>query len=121
MEAREVCIPNIGPRERRRRLVGGVGLFALGAIAAALLLTFGAGRAWRTLLFLPLWGGALGLLQVREKTCVALAARGLQNMDGGDEAIDDPLVLAQMRRQARRVHTRAALLAVIVTAAIVAV
>jgi hypothetical protein len=121
MEARDVCIPNIGPRERRRRLIGGVGLFVLGAMAAALLIGFGAGRAWRIAVFLPLWGGALGLLQVREKTCVALAARGVQNMDGGDEAITDPSVLAQMRRQARRVHTRAALLAVAVTAGIVAI
>jgi hypothetical protein len=121
MEARQACIPNIGPRERRRRLVGGVGLSALGAIAAALLLGFGAARGWRIVLFLPLWAGALGLLQVRERTCVALAARGVQNMDGGDETIEDPLVLAQVRRQARRVHTRAALLAAAVTAAILAV
>jgi hypothetical protein len=121
MKAREVCIPNIGPRERRRRLIGGAGLLALGAIAAALLLGFGVQRAWRILVLLPVWGGALGLLQAREKTCIALAARGVRNMDGGDETIDDPLVLAQMRRQARRVYTRAALLAVVVTAAIVAV
>jgi hypothetical protein len=121
MEAREVCIPNIGPRERRRRLIGGGCLLALGAIAAALLLGFDARRAWRIVVLVPVWGGALGLLQVREKTCVALAARGVQNMDDGEETIDDPLVLAQMRRQARKVHTRAALLAVVVTAAIVAV
>jgi hypothetical protein len=117
---RRGCIPNIGPRQRRRRLIGGAGLLALGAIAAALLLGFGAQRAWRILVLLPVWGGALGLLQVREKTCVALAARGVRNMDGGDETIDDPVVLAQMRRQARRVHTRAALLAVVVTAVVVA-
>lgn len=42
-------------------------------------------------------------------------------MDGGDEAIDDPLVLAQVRRQARKVQTRAALLAVVVTAALAAI
>jgi hypothetical protein len=93
----------------------------LGAIAAALLLGFGARRAWRIVVFLPMWAGALGLLQVREKTCVALAARGVQNMDGGDETVNDPSVLAQVRRQARKVHTRAALLAVVVTAAIVAI
>jgi hypothetical protein len=121
MEAREVCIPNIGPRERRRRLIGGAGMLALGAIAAALLLGFDAQRAWRIVVLLPVWGGALGLLQFGERTCVALAAHGMQNMDGGDEAIDDPLVLAQVRRQARKVHIRAALLAVVVTAAVVAI
>jgi hypothetical protein len=120
MEA-DVCIPNIGPRERRRRLVGGAGMSALGVMAAALLLGFGAARGWRIVVFLPLWGGALGFLQVREQTCVALAARGVQNMDGGDEAIADPLVLAQVRRQARKVHARAALLAAAITAAILAV
>jgi hypothetical protein len=121
MEAGEVCIPNIGPRERRRRLIGGAAMLALGGIAAAVLLGFGTERAWRVVVFLPIWGGALGLIQVREKTCVALAARGEQNMDRGDETIDDPVVLAQMRRQASKVHIRAALLAVVVTAAIVAV
>ncbi len=121
MEARDVCIPNIGPRERRRRLIGGIGMFALGAIATALLLGFGAQRAWRIVVILPIWAGAVGVFQVREKTCVALAKRGVQNMDGGDQAIDDPAVLAQMRRQARKVHTRAALLAVVVTALVLAI
>jgi hypothetical protein len=121
IEARDLCIPNIGPRERRRRLIGGAVSLALGVIAAALLLGFGAQRAWRIVVFLPVWAGALGLFQAKERTCVALAARAVQNMDGGDEAINDPLVLAQMRRQARRVHTRTIVLAVLVTAAILAV
>jgi hypothetical protein len=121
MEAGDVCIPNIGPRERRRRLIGGVGVFAFGAIAAALLIAFGVQRAWRIALFVPMWGGALGLLQVKEKTCVALVARREQNLDGGNEAVDDPEVLAQMKRQARKVHVRAVLLALAITTAILAV
>jgi len=62
------CVSNIGPRERRRRVV--VALIALGlsaALAAMLLLT-GAPRAWRGVLFFPLWFAAIGLLQAREHT-----------------------------------------------------
>lgn len=58
MEAPDVYIPNIGPRERRRRLIGGAGMLALGAIAAALLLRFGAQRAWRIVVLLAVRGGA---------------------------------------------------------------
>ncbi len=63
-----VCIPNIGPNERRRRLrVGMVGMLA-GAALLAVLLALGIPRWWRMLVFLPFWVGALGILQHRGKT-----------------------------------------------------
>ena len=111
----DACIPNIGPRERRRRLVGGVGLLTLAAVVAGCLLWFDAPRLWRVLVFVPAWAGALGVCQVRAKTCVALAARGLRNMDTGDEAITDPRELELVRTQSRKVHVRAVLLAALVT------
>jgi hypothetical protein len=114
-----VCVPNIGRRERQRRLVGGIVMLAVAAGLAGGLMLFGAPRWWRLLVLLPAWGGALGLFQVRAKTCVALAARGLRNMDAGDEAIANPRELDQVRAQSRQVHVRAALSALALTALIV--
>jgi hypothetical protein len=110
------CIPNIGPRERRRRLVGGIALLLVAACVGASLVWFGAPRPWRLLVFLPAWAGALGVFQVTAKTCVALAARGLRNMDEGDAEITDPSELEQVRAQSRQVHIRAALSAAVIAA-----
>ena len=63
-----VCIANIGPRQRLRRLAtGAVGALA-GATLLAVLLAVEAPRAARLLVALPFWAGALGILQHREKT-----------------------------------------------------
>jgi hypothetical protein len=106
---------NIGPRERRRRRVGGFVFLLVAACVAGCLILFDAPRGWRLLVFLPAWGAAIGFFQVSARTCVALAARGLKNMDKGDEPITDPRELSQVRAQSRGVHIRAALTAVVVT------
>ena len=115
-----ICIPNIGPRQRRRRLIVGAVMLAAAAVIAAGLVAFGARRALRIVVFLPLIAGLIGLLQVRAKTCVALAARGLRNMDGGDEAIADPGERLAVKAQARRVNVQAVLIAAGITAVLVA-
>jgi hypothetical protein len=62
----EPCVPNIGPRERARRLT--FGLLAL-AGAAVLALLLGRSAVWlRALVFLPLLGAAYGVFQYLEKT-----------------------------------------------------
>lgn len=63
-----VCIANIGPRERRKRLGFGLVLLGIGVVGAFILVVADVGRAWRMALFLPFWAGALGVLQAREKT-----------------------------------------------------
>jgi hypothetical protein len=47
---------------------------------------------------------------------VSLASRGQRDMDTGPEAITDAGELAQVRRQARNVHVRSLLLAVMIAA-----
>jgi hypothetical protein len=111
-----ICIPNIGPRERRRRLVGGFVFLLITACVGGGLILFNAPRPWRLLVFLPAWASALGFFQASAKTCVALAARGLKNMDAGDEPITDPTELKRVRAQSRAVHVRAALTAAVVAA-----
>jgi hypothetical protein len=105
----EGCIPNIGPRERHRRLIGGFVFLAVAVCVAGCLIWFEAPHSWRLLVFLPAWASAIGFFQVSEQTCVALAARGRRNMDHGDEAITDPTELTRVRAQSRHVHVRAAL------------
>jgi hypothetical protein len=61
-------VSNIGPRQRRKRLVGGVFALAVAAALLVVLLAVDAGRGWRLLLLGPLWAGALGFFQYREKT-----------------------------------------------------
>lgn len=106
--------PNIGPRERQRRLIGGFFFLGIAACVGFAVMAFNAPRPWRLLIFLPAWAAAIGFFQVSAKTCVALAARGLRNMDSGDEQIADPNELAQVRAQSRGVHIRAVLTAAIV-------
>lgn len=52
---------------------------------------------------------------------MALASRGLRDMDRGPEPISDEAELATVRAQARRIHLQAALVAVVVTVVLVAV
>jgi hypothetical protein len=67
-ESAAECIPTLGPRQRRRRLVVGAVALVLAVAAGILLATTGATRAWRLVLFVPLWSAALGFFQYREKT-----------------------------------------------------
>jgi hypothetical protein len=120
MNAPTVCVPNIGPSERRMRIRFGVGFLAASFLLAAILLATSVGRPWRLVVFVPLWIGALGVFQAREKTCVALVARGERNLDGGAEPVSDPAELEQLRAQARTVYIRSLLVAAFLSAAVVA-
>ncbi len=79
---------NIGPAGRRRRLR--IGLVSFGAALLLAIVIF-----------------ALG---------ARLAARGRRDMDTGAEPITDPVELAWVRSQARRVHVKSLLLSIVVTA-----
>jgi hypothetical protein len=64
----EACVPNIGPAQRRRRLVFGTGALVVAAGAALALAAIHASLIIRALVVLPLYGAALGFLQYRERT-----------------------------------------------------
>ena len=63
-----VCIANISPRERHRRLMSGAVLLAIGLAILAALLYFGVSRWWRIGLVVVFWGAAVGFFQWRDKT-----------------------------------------------------
>ena len=101
---------NIGPRECRKRRVLGVVSLTVGVAIAFMLVTTGAPR------LAPLWLAGLGLLQAKEKTCIALAAKGARNMDAGEERVGDDDLDALLRERARRINRRALLTAAVITA-----
>jgi len=115
-----VCIPNIGPEERAKRLRIGTIVLLSGAVVATALVLAGADRPWRLVAFLPFWAGATTLFQVYEKTCIALAARNVQNLDGGEVAVRDADERRQIDRQARRVRREGLAAAVALTALLLA-
>jgi hypothetical protein len=63
-----VCVANVTPAGRRRRLALGVALLGAGLAAAAILIACGAPRPLRLALFAPYWIAALGLFQARAHT-----------------------------------------------------
>jgi hypothetical protein len=106
---------NIGPREQRKRRLMGIVALTVSVSAAFVLVVYGAPRLLRLVIFLPLWIAGLGLLQAREKTCIALASRAACNMDTGEQALDDEDKIAQLRATARRIHRRALITALLIT------
>jgi hypothetical protein len=63
-----VCIANIGPKERRRRLNGGLVSLAIGIGIIVVLLVTGASRPARLIALPFFYGFAAGYFQFREKT-----------------------------------------------------
>jgi hypothetical protein len=62
----------------------------------------------------------LGLLQARAQTCIALAARGVCNMDAGEKALEDENQIAQLRATAQSINRRALITAIVITLAALA-
>lgn len=64
----EACAINIGPRERRKRLVSGIVMLAVSLGLAAFLVATGAPRLWRLALLIPFWAAGIGFFQAFDKT-----------------------------------------------------
>ena len=67
-EAAQVCFINIGPRQRRLRLMSGVVFLAISMAVEGGLVMGGAPRLARLGLFIPLMAAGIGYFQYREKT-----------------------------------------------------
>jgi hypothetical protein len=114
-ETGEVCIANISPSERRKRLVFGVIPLVIGLAILVALIAIGAARWWRLALLPLFWAAAIGFFQWRDQTCVGLAARNLRQLGDHAEQINDAAELAQVRRQARRVQIKGSLAGALMT------
>ena len=63
-----VCIANIGSRERRKRLTFGITALAASVLISFLFVFYGVRPLFRLPLFVPLFAGALGFFQARDRT-----------------------------------------------------
>ncbi|MFL6253391.1 MAG: OapA N-terminal domain-containing protein [Pyrinomonadaceae bacterium] len=115
MDATATEAANIGPRERRKRRLLGIVSLTVAVGVAFVLVSFGAPRWSRLVVFFPLWMAGLGLLQARDKTCIALAARGVCNMDAGEEPVVDGALASRLRKKAAAIHKRALMVAAAIT------
>jgi hypothetical protein len=106
---------NIGPRERRKRRLMGVVALTVGVGLAFVLVIFQAPRWSRAVIFFPIWIAGLGLLQSRERVCLALAASAKCNMDTGEESLTDDLLIEQLKTKARGINRRALITAGVIT------
>lgn len=62
------CIANIGPKQRRLRMMGGVVSLVVAVGVLVLLERLDAPRLARLVALVPLWSAAIAVLQAREKT-----------------------------------------------------
>lgn len=67
-ETAEVCLLNIGPKERQKRLRFGAIALAVAVLAMAGLIAGGVSPWWRVALFLPFAAATTGFFQARRKT-----------------------------------------------------
>lgn len=111
----EVCIPNIGPKERRVRLISGAIGFSAGVVLFVIIQSF-TWPLWTNLLTLPLFFfGAIGFFQWKDKTCVRLVREGVMKLDDSEQPVTDAEIKAALARQAKSVQTKALIAGVCAT------
>jgi hypothetical protein len=67
-ETEEVCIANISPLERQKRLMFGIRQFIFTLIILGTLVLLHVNPLWRLPLLLLFWAAATGYFQARDKT-----------------------------------------------------
>ena len=67
-EPADVCIANISPKERQKRMRFGIIQLAITFIIFAAMLVFGADKLWRLPLFAMFSAGAVSIFQALDKT-----------------------------------------------------
>ena len=67
-EVGEVCIANISPAERQKRLKFGIQQFVITLAILGVLMVLGVNHFWRLPLLLLFWASAVGYFQAKDKT-----------------------------------------------------
>ena len=67
-ETEEVCIANISPLERQKRMRFGIQQFVTTLVILSILLILNVNPLWRLPLLLMFWAAAVGYFQARDKT-----------------------------------------------------
>ena len=110
------CFPNIGARGRRRRLLKGFVASVLGIALFSGLIVRRVSPAWLLLLIPFAAFAAVCFFQVKEQTCVVLAAKGLREQEDGSTVRIAGEWMVAIQRQARRVWMESVAATLIVTA-----
>lgn len=67
-ETKEVCIANISPLERQKRLRFGIIQFIFALLVLAVMIALHLNALWRSPLLFLFWASAIGYFQARDKT-----------------------------------------------------
>jgi len=115
LRSSSTLIPNISPMEIRKRRAVGYGVLALTFVALGAMVTGGAPPLTRLILLPFWWLGVLGFFQAWMKTCTAMAARGLCDLEDGPQPIENDEERAAVFRQGRRVQLWSLVATVVLT------
>ena len=67
-DGREICVANISPLERQKRLVFGIWQFVFTLMVLGVLIVLHLNPLWRLPLLFMFWASAVGYFQARDKT-----------------------------------------------------
>ncbi|MBD3218841.1 MAG: hypothetical protein GF310_11220 [candidate division Zixibacteria bacterium] len=63
-----MAVENIGPKESRKRLAFGIGMFIITVFLLIITIAIDLSRWWRLFLFIPFMMSTVGFFQYKEKT-----------------------------------------------------
>jgi len=113
----EQVVANIaGGEVTKRQMVALAGLLLSFGLFFAMTMS-GAPRAYRLVLFFPLFFTAFGFFQAKKNHCVILGMKGVRNMGHGEEPLTDAALKERLRSESFRIL----LLSLSLTAALTAV
>jgi len=109
---------NLSERGVRRRRTMGIIWLAISIVAAGSMILLNSARSWRLVLFVPFAFAAVGFLQARERTCVALGMAGKRENPDGTYSNVPTAECPAIDRKVRSIMVRVVLIAVAATALI---
>lgn len=113
-------IENINARGARWRRLSGIWWLGIAVVALVTLFVVRAPRSYRVALAIPIGLAAIGFLQARERTCIALCAAGQREpTDDRPETTPTPAEQRALSRQAVSILVRSIVIAAAATAALV--
>ncbi len=107
---------NIGPKEQKKRLLMGLVMSFLVALSFFLLMPYTeVSKVSRLTLFFPIYMAFLCFFQVKAKTCVIFALKGLMNVDDELRVIQNEEAKQQAMKQAYAVFVQSFIASFILT------
>lgn len=106
-----MSVHNIGPKGCRRRIRQGSAIFIFSAVYLAILLILRPPAFFWLPVLISTFVGLLCLLQAMEKTCIVLAAKGVEMMDDSNrQRIQDNEIARKLRSKSTRLVIKAVMM-----------